>query len=661
MEQKIAIVGGGTVGTAISKQAKARGIETVTIKDVTPAQKQVLPPGTTGVILTAQSSRTEYDLENDDLGFVNTELPHRVVLECIKRGIKNAAFFSTGTVYTSKSELAAKESDVIDVSLLPEYAVSKMAMETLVLGRKTSFSSLKIYRPFMMYGPGLPALRLLSRLPVMINGGQQITLANGKGLVSNPIHVDDAAAFVLDQLFIEGCDVFNLCGDEVMSLRDIALIFGQELGKDPIFKYVDGKENIAIGDTAKADQAGLKHTVALKNGLRDLIDQAMAYSKAEQQRTVHIALPSTGEEEWQAAREPIMSGWLTQGPKVAAFEKQFAAMHQVPHALATTSCTTALHLALEALGVGPGDEVIVPAFTWVATANVVVYCGATPVFADVDRVTFNLDVADALAKVTAKTKAVIPVHLFGLCADIDPLREGLPDHVAILEDAACAAGALYKGRPAGGLGDFAAFSFHPRKSITTGEGGMLTACNPELAQQAEKMRNHGAEISEEQRHAGPRPYLLPDFNLLGFNYRMTDLQGAVGLVQLAKLDGFIDERAHRAAWYGEQLKDIEWLACPQEPEGGRHAWQAFVTCVDPQKAPTARNQIMDKLQKFGVATRPGTHAVHMLGYYAKRYGIKPDDFPGARDCDANTMAIPLHNRMTDEDYEYVVKSIKSLG
>lgn len=377
-------------------------------------------------------------------------------------------------------------------------------------------------------------------------------------------------------------------------------------------------------------------------------------------RTIQIALPVTGDDEWQATKEPIFSGWLTQGPKVAEFEKRFAERHEVNHALAVTSCTTGLHLALAALGVGPGDEVIVPAFTWVATANVVLYCGAKPVFVDVSRETFNMDPAQVAGKVTKRTKAIIPVHLFGLCADVDAIRAAVPSHVKILEDAACAAGAQYKDRWAGTLGSAASFSFHPRKSITTGEGGMVTTDSPELAERMNQMRNHGATISEEQRHSGPKPYILPDFNLLGFNYRMSDLQGAVGVVQLAKLDKFIEERAGWAAWYREQLADIEWLQLPEEPESGRHGWQSFVTYVDPAIAPISRNEIMEQLQAQGISTRPGTHAVHMLSLYREQFGLRAEDFPAARDCDTQSMAIPLHNRMSAADYQYVVDNIHAL-
>jgi len=377
-------------------------------------------------------------------------------------------------------------------------------------------------------------------------------------------------------------------------------------------------------------------------------------------RKIQIALPSTGDEEWQAVREPLASGWLTQGPKVAAFEMAFAKRHAIQHALATTSCTTALHLALSALGIGPGDEVIVPSFTWVATANAVLYCGATLVLCDVDQATNNISLDSMLEKLSTRTKAVVPVHLFGLCADIERLRAALPDGVKIVEDAACAAGASVAGVPAGGLGDVACFSFHPRKSITTGEGGMLTTNDAALAARADLLRNHGASVSEEVRHHGPQPYLLADFDVVGFNYRMTDVQAAIGLVQLGKLDRFIAEREQWARFYREALADITWLRQPATPGNGQHAWQAYVTYVDPKTAPLPRNEIMARLNAMGVSTRPGTHAVHMLGYYRQRFGYHADQFPAARDCENNTMAIPLHNRMSADDYAYVVDCLHEI-
>jgi len=312
------------------------------------------------------------------------------------------------------------------------------------------------------------------------------------------------------------------------------------------------------------------------------------------------------------------------------------------------------------MGIGPGDEVIVPAFTWVSTANVVLYCGATLVLADVDPRTFNIDAQDIAHRITDRTKAVIAVHLFGLCADVDAIRAVVPSHVPIIEDCACAAGATYKGRFAGTLGLAGVFSFHPRKSITTGEGGMVTTNDAALAECCDQLRNHGASISEEVRHHGPRPYLLPDFNLLGFNYRMTDLQGAVGSVQLRKLTQFIAERQKWAEFYREEMKSISWLRLPEVPENGQHAWQSFVTYVDPQLAPAPRNDLMERLQSHGIATRPGTHAIHMLRYYAERYGFNPHDYPGAQAANDNSMAIPLHNRMIADDYQYVVDAVKSL-
>lgn len=376
-------------------------------------------------------------------------------------------------------------------------------------------------------------------------------------------------------------------------------------------------------------------------------------------RNIPIALPTIGEEEWLATKDVFMSGWLTQGPKVKEFEQKFTSYHNAHYGLAVTSCTTALHLGLKALGVKEGDEVIVPAFTWVSTANSILYCGAKPVFADVDTTTNNIDPKVLNKLRTNKTKAIIPVHLFGLCADIDAIKEELPG-VLILEDGACAAGAKYKGRFAGTLGDMGAFSLHPRKSITTGEGGVLTTNSKELFEKADCLRNHGASISEEQRHLGPKPYLLAEFDELGFNYRMTDFQGAIGTVQLSKLDGFIDERDKWANYYFDHLSSIPWLKLPQRPVGGRHAWQAFVTYVDPTLAPMPRNQMMEILQSKGISTRPGTHAVHNLGFYKKTYGFKPSDFPNAFSCDQQTLAIPLFNKMVKEDFDYIIQALKDI-
>jgi len=376
-------------------------------------------------------------------------------------------------------------------------------------------------------------------------------------------------------------------------------------------------------------------------------------------RNIPISLPVTGEEEWHATREPLVNGWLTSGPKVREFEQLFAERHQVKHALAVTSATTALHLALVALNVGPGDEVIVPAFTWVSTANVVLYCGANVVFADVNPLTFNIDPHDLKKKITPNTKAIIPVHLFGLCADMDAIKE-IAGNIPLVEDGACAAGSAFKGVPAGGLGTIGCFSFHPRKSVTTGEGGMITTNDDQIAEVIGMLRNHGASISEEQRHHGPRPYILPDFNMLGYNYRMTDLQGAVGVVQIKKLDQFIDERSKWAAWYSKELAEVKWLKTPQFGNDYKHGWQSFVTLVDEATAPMSRNEIMEKLQENGISTRPGTHAVHMLNFYAEKYNLKPSDFPGAQIANDKSMAIPLHNRMVAEDYQYVVEVIKSL-
>jgi dTDP-4-amino-4,6-dideoxygalactose transaminase len=271
-----------------------------------------------------------------------------------------------------------------------------------------------------------------------------------------------------------------------------------------------------------------------------------------------------------------------------------------------------------------------------------------------------MDASQVAARVSKRTKAIIAVHLFGLCADIDAIAAAAPG-VPIVEDAACASGAAYKGRPAGTLGLAAAFSFHPRKSITTGEGGMVTTNDSVLAERADMLRNHGASVSEEMRHRGRKPYLMAEFALLGFNYRMTDLQGAVGLVQLRKLDRYIEERRRWAEFYCRELHSVPWLRLPQVDTDYRHGWQSYVCVVNEKKAGRARNDVMEALLQRGVHTRAGTHAVHALRYYQERLGTRPGDFPVALECDRATMAIPLHNRMSEDDYRYVVGALRELG
>jgi perosamine synthetase len=381
---------------------------------------------------------------------------------------------------------------------------------------------------------------------------------------------------------------------------------------------------------------------------------------------IPITKPLFGDEERRAILQPLETGWVAQGPCVAEFERRFAAYVDTPFAIATSSCTAALHLALVASGVGPGDEVIVPAFTWVATANVVEMQGARPVFVDIELDTFNIDADRIEQAITARTKVLVPVSLFGISAPMSPIvglarKYGLK----LVEDAACALGGWYRGRPAGTGGDVGCFSFHPRKVITTGEGGMLVTADEDTAARLRSLRDHGASTSDLARHRGARSYVLPDFDMVGYNYRLTDLQGAVGVAQMARLESILEQRSRLAARYLQLLSGKTALRMPVVPEGCRHGYQSFVCLFQPervgldtvQRLHVERNLLMDRLEAAGIATRPGTHAVHMLGYYREKYGLKPEDFPQAFLADQLTLALPLYAQMTDEEQDYVVEQI----
>jgi dTDP-4-amino-4,6-dideoxygalactose transaminase len=373
-----------------------------------------------------------------------------------------------------------------------------------------------------------------------------------------------------------------------------------------------------------------------------------------------ISKPKLGDEEVAAVRSVLESGWLTQGPWVKKLEVAFADRHGVRYALASSSCTTALHLALIAAGVSRGDEVIVPAFTWIASANVVVHCGATPIFIDIRPDTYNIDPEAVRASLTPRTRAIIAVHLFGLMADMRQLLDIVPVHIPIIEDAACAAGASLNNRPAGCLGRIGCFSFHPRKSITCGEGGIVVTGDKHLAQLVDAYRNHGADVRPDVRNRDSKPYELPDFRYFGFNYRLTDIQAAIAFVQLQKLDTFIAERKALALQYDESLRNISWLKTPARPEGYEHALQSYVVTVQ-DGSPKSRDAMLEYLHSRGIGARPGTHSVVGLSAYRERFKTDPRRFPVATWMDRNSLALPLHNNMNSNDAERVVYAIKELA
>jgi perosamine synthetase len=381
---------------------------------------------------------------------------------------------------------------------------------------------------------------------------------------------------------------------------------------------------------------------------------------------IPITKPVFGAEELAAVQKPLEAGWVVQGPFVKAFEDRFAAFAGAPHAVATSSCTTALHLALTALGVRAGDEVIVPAFTWVSTANVVEYFGATPVFCDIDLATFNLDLDAAVAAVTPKTVGIIPVHLFGLCADMEGvLKMAARNRLWVVEDAACGFGARIGGRHCGTFGDAGCFSFHPRKAITTGEGGMITTARADLAARTATLRDHGASRSDLARHQETAAFLLAEYHDVGYNYRLTDIQGALGCAQMDRADWIQGKRRALAAQYDDRLAGVAWLERPVTPRGFEHGYQSYV-CLFRPESPTlanvdrlnaARNALMTTLEARGVSTRQGTHAAALVDVYVRKYGLMPSQFPNAWIADRLTLTLPLYAQMTGDEQQFVIDEL----
>jgi perosamine synthetase len=371
---------------------------------------------------------------------------------------------------------------------------------------------------------------------------------------------------------------------------------------------------------------------------------------------IPITRPFVGDEEVAAAAEVIRSGWLTQGERVQEFETSVARYVGAGRAVAVSNCTTALHLALLAAGVRPGDEVICPSFSFIATANAIVHAGARPVFVDIDPRTYNIDPELVEAAITPRTKVIMPVDQIGLAADITAIRTIAKRHgLKVVEDAAPSLGAMIGGRRVGSMSDLTCFSFHPRKSITTGEGGVITTDDPEAAGWLSRIRSHGASTSDLQRHRS-KTVAFEEYRELGYNYRMTDIQAAIGVVQMRKLDSILAERRRLAARYAKLLGGYEWLDVPFEPHARFHTFQSYCIRLRSEKM---REAIMADLAGRGISTRRGVMAIHLEPLYRELY---PDvSLPITEQCSAETLLLPLFPGLTDDEQQLVAESLIKAG
>jgi perosamine synthetase len=386
---------------------------------------------------------------------------------------------------------------------------------------------------------------------------------------------------------------------------------------------------------------------------------------SEARRFIPVARPWMDEREAEAARRPILSGWVTQGPEVAAFEREFAASVGAAQACAVANCTTALHLALLAVGVQPGDEVITASHSFIATANSIRYCGATPVFVDIQPETFNLDPALIERAITGRTRAILCVHQVGMPCDLPAILDIARRHsLPVVEDAACAIGSeiLWNGeweRIGKPHGDIACFSFHPRKLITTGDGGMLTTHNPEWDRQLRLWRHQGMSVPDTVRHEA-KEVIFESYPVVGYNYRMTDIQAAVGREQLRRLPEIVERRRFLAGRYRELLTNCrqtsevsetsEVCKAPEEPPWARSNWQSY--CV---RLPAGCDQrrVMQFMLDRGVATRRGVMCIHREKSYADV--PRPWPLPESEQAQERSIILPLYHQMTEEDQDYVVE------
>lgn len=372
-------------------------------------------------------------------------------------------------------------------------------------------------------------------------------------------------------------------------------------------------------------------------------------------KNIPITKPYFTKDEEDEVIAVLRSGWVVQGPKVELFEKEIANYVGAKFAVATSSCTTALHLALLLLGVGPGDEVIIPSFTFIATANSVLYTGATPVFADVAKDTYNLDPQDVERKMTKRTRVIMPVHQAGLAAPMEEILDMAKRlNILIVEDGACALGSRINQKHVGTFGEIGCFSFHPRKSITTAEGGMLVTNNEEFAKRARVLRAHGMSVSDRERHES-KSFINETYDVLGYNYRMSDIHAAIGLAQFRKLNFILEKRMALAIRYTQYLSDVAHIVPPAFPEGYTHTFQSYVIRLS-ESCPFSREEIMTKLFKQGIGTRIGIKACHLEPLYRNQKVQLPNTELLAK----NIITLPLYTSMTQNEQDFVINNVRKI-
>ena len=369
---------------------------------------------------------------------------------------------------------------------------------------------------------------------------------------------------------------------------------------------------------------------------------------------ISVMRPWLGAEEAAAVAEVIASGWIAQGPRVAAFEQVVRSRVGAAYGVAVSSGTAALHLSLLALSVGPGDEVVAPSLSFIATANAIRHAGAVPVFADVCEQTQNLTAHTIEQVLTPKTKAVILVHQGGTPADIGAVRKLCePRGISIVEDAACALGSVYEGRPIGCHSDLVVFSFHPRKVITTGEGGMIMTRSGEFAERMRRLREHAMSVSAADRHAASQ-VIIESYAETGFNYRMSDLQAAVGLVQVTRLDAILARRRKLAERYQQHLADVPGLRAACDPPYGRTNFQSFWIAL-PANFPVTRDDLLRRLMAFGISARRGFMAAHLEAAYS---GVSRIALPVTERLTRQTLILPLFHDLREDEQQRVIDVIR---